>query len=307
MVKEFIHVPVLLDEVVNAFQLNENDMFLDCTLGGAGHARAILEKNPKIKLYIGLDQDNDALSAAQKTLKQYKNFKSIHTNFKNAIEILREDVGKFGGVLVDLGVSSYQLDNASRGFSYNKDGKLDMRMNTDSEFSAWSVVNGYSQKSLADIIYKYGEEKEAKRIAAAIVARREKGSIDSTLQLQQLVSNCVKGDGKKAVQKVFQAIRIEVNSELDGLDEFIKDAVALLRKGGRLVVISFHSLEDRIVKQTFQQLAKECICPPDFPICVCGHKAECKILTKKPIEPSMQEILKNPRSASAKLRIIEKL
>lgn len=307
MAKEFVHVPVLLNEVVASYDIAHNDMFLDCTLGGAGHAKAILNKYPSIQLYVGVDQDKEALAAAKKVLKSYKNVKYVHSNFKEVPQLLEEEKGKFGGILVDLGVSSYQIDNAERGFSFNKDARLDMRMNTENEFSAWSVVNGYSEKSIADIIYKYGEEKESRRIAAAIIARRKKGPIDTTLQLQQIVASSVKGDAKKAVQKVFQAIRIEVNNELDGLDEFIKQAFSLLRPGGRMAVISFHSLEDRIVKTTFAELAQGCTCPPSFPVCVCGHTPEGKIITKKPIEATEEELSKNIRSSSAKLRIIEKI
>ena len=307
MAKEFVHVPVLLNEVVQSFALQKNDLFLDCTLGGAGHAKALLEKYPQISEYFGIDQDAEALAAAKRELKSFKKVNYVHSNFKDAVKSLEEHAGKFGGILVDLGVSSYQIDNEERGFSFQKDGKLDMRMNTENEFSAWSVVNGYSEKTLADIIFKYGEEKESRRIAAAIVARREKGSIETTLQLQQIVASSVRGDAKKAVQKVFQAIRIEVNGELDGLGEFVKDAFSLLRKGGRLAIISFHSLEDRIVKNAYQDLARGCICPPSFPVCVCGHIPEGKILTKKPVEATEEELKLNRRSSSAKLRVIEKL
>ena len=304
--QNFSHVPVLKTEVLENFQLNNDDLFLDCTLGGGGHAKAIIERfNPRI--YIGVDQDKEAIEAAKKNLKNFKTVQYEHSNFKEIPKKLLDKKGLFGGILVDLGVSSYQIDNSERGFSFNKDAKLDMRMNQDNEFTAWAVVNGYSEKTLADIIYKYGEERESRRIASAIVKRREKSTIDTTLQLQQIVSAAVKGDKKKAVQKVFQAIRIEVNSELDDLDVFIKQVFELLRHGGRLAIISFHSLEDRIVKNVFQELTRGCVCPPSFPQCVCNHKPEGKLVTKKPIIAGQQELELNSRSSSAKLRIIEKL
>lgn len=302
---DFVHIPVLLNQTVESFNLQNGDWFLDATLGGAGHAKAILSRNPQLNKYIGFDQDQEAIAAAKKNLKSFKNVEYVNQNFVNAPQYLE---GKqFGGILADIGVSSHQIDTPERGFSFNKNGKLDMRMNLKNEFSAYSVINGYSEKSLADIIYKYGEEKDSRKIAAAIVKARQNKPIETTLQLQQIVANASFKKPMDAVQKTFQAIRIEVNDELEVLKEFITGAFKMLRSGGRLAIITFHSLEDRIVKNAFADLCKGCICPPSFPVCVCGHKPEGKLITKKPITATNEQIKENPRCACAKLRVIEKL
>jgi len=304
-VTEFAHVPVLLECVVGSFNLKSGDWFLDATLGGGGHAKAILKKYPQIEKYIGVDQDAEAIAAAKKNLSEFKQVEYSHINYCDAPEEYKNN--KFGGILADIGVSSYQIDSAERGFSFNKNGPLDMRMNKDNEFSAEDVVNDYVQQELANVIYKYGEEKDSRRIAAAIVEARKNERITTTFQLKQVIESVCKKNAASAVQRTFQAIRIEVNNELGVLQEFIKNAFSLLRKGGRLAIITFHSLEDRIVKQAFADLSRGCICPPSFPVCVCGHKPEGKLITKKPTIASEEELKENKRSASAKLRVIEKL
>lgn len=307
MKKTFLHTPVLLKEVIEGIALHENDIYIDATIGGAGHAWEILKSRKGIRLFA-FDQDVEAIDASKKKLKRFlKQATFFHKNFKEAPELLKDFKGQVGGILVDLGVSSHQLDSEERGFSFKNDGKLDMRMNTAEEFSAVDVVNGYSEEKLADIIFEYGEERFSRRIARSIVRARELERITTTGQLAEIVRKSVQGDPLKNIQRTFQAIRIEVNNELHGLEEFIKGAVELLKPGGRLAVISFHSLEDRIVKNTFKELATDCICPPRALICTCNHKATVQIITKKPIEASEEESRANSRSHSAKLRIIEKL
>ena len=302
---KFAHVPVLLESVVGGFDLVAEDNFFDATLGGGGHAKAILKKFPNISRYIGVDQDTDAIVTAKQTLAEFGQVEYEHLNYVDAINKFADI--KFGGILADIGVSSYQIDSAERGFSFLKDGPLDMRMNKDNSFKAEDVVNGYSQTDLANVIYNYGEEKDSRRIASAIVNARKTKRITTTLQLKQIIKSVEKKNAASAVQRTFQAIRIEVNSELDVLKKFVFDAFKALRKGGRLAIITFHSLEDRIVKQAFAELCRGCICPPSFPVCVCGHKPEGVLVNKKPIVATAEELKQNKRSASAKLRIIEKL
>lgn len=302
---EFVHVPVLLDSVVDGFDLKSGDNFLDATLGGGGHAKALLTKYPKIARYIGVDQDKDAIAAAKKNLAEFGQVEYEHLNYADATEKFA-DV-EFGGILADIGVSSYQIDSAERGFSFLKDGPLDMRMNKDSDFTAENVVNEYSQTELANVIYNFGEEKDSRRIATAIVNARKTKRITTTLELKNIIESVEKKNAASAVQRTFQAIRIEVNGELEVLKQFVGKAFGLLRKGGRLAIITFHSLEDRIVKNAFAELSRGCICPPSFPVCVCGHKPEGRLVNKKPIVATAEELKQNKRSASAKLRIIEKL
>ena len=302
---EFSHVPVLLDSVVDSFKLKSGDYFLDATLGGGGHAKAILEKFPQIEKYIGIDQDADAIAAAKKNLSKFSQLEYKQINYKDAFDFELDH--KFGGVLADIGVSSYQIDNAERGFSFNSDGPLDMRMNKENPLTAEIIVNNYSQTELANIIYNYGEEKESRKIAVAIVNYRRAHKIKTTLELRKIIESATGKSAASAVQRTFQAIRICVNDELGTLQTFIEKAFSNLRKGGRLAIITFHSLEDRIVKQAFAKFARGCICPPSFPVCVCGHKPDGKIITKKPIVANAAELKVNKRSASAKLRVIEKL
>ena len=308
---EFVHIPVLKSEVVSLLCVKPNGIYVDGTIGGAGHAKAILESE-KIKLLIGIDQDEEALVAAKNNLKNFDNVKLIHGNFRDIDKILdSENIENVDGILVDIGVSSHQIDEAERGFSFRTDAKLDMRMDRSKAFSAYELVNTYAEEELERVIRDYGEEKFAKSIARHIAKAREDKPITTTKELEKIILSSVpryRGqDGKSNVQRTFQAIRIEVNGELDALSEFIDKAVNKLKSGGRLEIISFHSLEDRIVKQKFKELATGCICPPDFPICVCGHNATVKIITKHPVEATEAELKINSRSASAKLRVIEKL
>jgi 16S rRNA (cytosine1402-N4)-methyltransferase len=307
---EFSHVPVMLEECLEALQLKPNGIYVDCTLGGAGHSYEILTRGKNISL-IGIDRDSDALRASKKRLASFKKVTYVHDNFKNLDQILTEQkIDKVDGILVDLGVSSYQLDNKDRGFSFREDAKLDMRMNQSQKLSAYDVVNTYTQDNLRDIIKDYGEERFAQSIAKHIVIEREKKPIETTFELRDVILKSVpryKGhDGSSNVQRTFQAIRIEVNSELDGLAKFLEEATERLNVHGRLVVMSFHSLEDRIVKHTFRDLSTDCICPPEIPVCICNHRAKAKIIGKM-VVASQKEIAINSRSASAKLRILERI
>lgn len=309
---EFSHVPVLLREVLEGLNLGNDKIYVDCTIGGAGHSEKILE-NTKNSMLIGIDQDEDAILASSKRLEKYKSrVKIVRSNFANIKNVLASlNIKKVDGILADLGVSSHQIDTASRGFSFRFDGDLDMRMDMSQSLSAKNVVNEYSEENLKRIFKDFGEEKFASSIARKIVNERKKEPIVTTKQLEKIILSAVpryKGnDGSSNVQRTFQAIRIEVNHELDILENFIRDAESVLSPGGRLVIITFHSLEDRIVKQTFKDLATGCICPSDFPVCVCGRKPKVKIVTPHPITATTEELETNRRSASAKLRVIEKL
>ena len=309
---EFKHVSVLLNECIDNLNIKENGIYVDGTLGGGGHSLEILKKLSKEGLLIGIDQDEDALKAAKNRLQNFDNVKYVHSNFYNVESVLNNlEIEKIDGILMDLGVSSYQLDTCERGFSYMQDAALDMRMNRENPLSAYNVVNEYEEEELFRIIKDYGEEKFAKRIARFIVENREKKPIETTLELVEIIKAAIpakaRREGPHPAKRTFQAIRIEVNSELSILNKTIEDAVNKLNKGGRVAIITFHSLEDRIVKLKFKELATSCTCPKEFPICVCGGKAKVKIISRKAIEPSKEEVLENPRSRSAKLRVIEKL
>lgn len=309
---EFLHVPVMLEECMEGLSLKKGGVYFDGTLGGAGHSSEILKRTSPTGRLIATDLDEEAIENAKKRLKEYEGRYSLfHSDYKDFNEVKRKaGVEYFDGALLDLGVSSYQLDNRERGFSYLGEARLDMRMNRDNPKSAWEVVNLYDKARLKYIFSVYGEEKFAENIAKNICLRREKSPIDTTKQLVGIIDESIpykfKQNGHPA-KKVFQAIRIEVNEELDGLDKCLKDIVRGLKVGGRLAVITFHSLEDRIVKQTFKDLETDCICDKRLPVCVCGKKREIKQINKKPIEASESERKNNPRSASAKLRIIEKI
>lgn len=308
---EFKHVSVLLNECLDALNIKDDGIYVDCTLGGAGHSSHILQRLSKDGLLVGIDQDTDALKAAGERLKEYENKKLVHNNFHNIDSILEElEIPKVDGILMDLGVSSYQLDEGERGFSYMKDAPLDMRMNRDREFSAYDVVNSYSMEDLWRIIRDYGEEKFAKRVAEFIVNRREEKPIETTLELVDIIKAAIpakaRREGPHPAKRTFQAIRIEVNGELEILNKAIEDGVNRLNNGGRMAIITFHSLEDRIVKLKFRELANPCTCPKEFPICVCGKKPLVKLISRKAIEPSKEEVEENPRSRSAKLRVIER-
>ena len=310
---EFLHVPVMLNEVLEGLQPKPNGIYIDGTIGGAGHAEAILKNAPNATL-IGIDRDTEALAASKKRLNSYhERVRLVHDTHENIKQIAENAgvQGKVDGVLIDLGVSSYQLDEAKRGFSFRFDSKLDMRMDQSQNKSAYDVINSYSEAELARVLKEYGEEKFAKNIARKIVNLREKKPILTTFELRDIILSSVpryKGhDGMQNVTRCFQAIRIEVNAELVRLSDTIKDAVSVLKSGGRLAIISFHSLEDRIVKNTFRELSTGCVCPPDFPVCVCGHKAAAKIITNHPIVASLDEQNQNMRASSAKLRVLEKI
>jgi len=309
---EFKHVSVLLNECIDGLKIKENGIYVDGTLGGGGHSSEILKHLSDDGLLIGIDQDKDALKAASKRLQNYKNVKYVHNNFYNIDSILQDlEIEKIDGMLMDLGVSSYQLDTGDRGFSYMQDAPLDMRMNRDNSLSAYDVVNKYDEEEIYRIIRDYGEEKFAKRIARFIVENRESKNIETTLELVDIIKAAIpakaRREGPHPAKRTFQAIRIEVNSELSILNKAIEDGVNRLNKGGRMAIITFHSLEDRIVKLKFKELATACTCPKEFPICVCGGKAKVKLISRKAIEPSKEEVDENPRSRSAKLRVIERI
>lgn len=309
---EFKHYSVMLKETVDALEVKPGGIYADGTLGGGGHSLEILSRAENVRL-IGIDQDTDALAAAKLRLSAFEGQVTyVHNNFSNINAVLDGlGIDKIDGMVLDLGVSSYQLDNAERGFSYMHDAPLDMRMNRENGMTAYDVVNGYSEDELAEIFYGYGEEKWSRRIAKFIVDKRKIKPVGTTFELAELVRAAVPQGARKDVahpeKRVFQAVRIEVNGELKILKDAVCDITQRLNEGGRLAIITFHSLEDRIVKQTFVQLAKGCTCPPDFPVCVCGGKPKIKVITRKPIIPCDAELSENSRSKSAKLRICEKL
>lgn len=310
--KEFKHTPVMLDECISGLNIRKDGIYVDMTCGGGGHSVEIAKKLGNSGRLICFDQDGDAIEACKRRLSPFSCVSFVNENFKNARAVLNAmGVSKVDGILADLGVSSHQIDTPERGFSYLLDGTLDMRMDVRQQKSAFDVVNFYSQEQLKNIIYKYGEEPFAPKIAAAIVEARKIKPIQTTTQLKQVIESVFPKRmifGKGGVsKKTFQAIRIEVNGELELLQGAVEDFISLLAPGGRLAVITFHSLEDRIVKSTFKLAATDCICPPKTPVCICGHKAQIKLITKKPILPSETELATNSRSHSAKLRVVEKL
>ncbi|MDD6771923.1 MAG: 16S rRNA (cytosine(1402)-N(4))-methyltransferase RsmH [Inconstantimicrobium porci] len=309
---EFKHVSVLLDECINGLDIKPDGIYVDCTLGGAGHSSEIIKRLSNKGLLIGIDQDEDALKAASERLKNYDNKILVHNNFHNIKSILDDlKIDKVDGILADLGVSSYQLDNPERGFSYMHDAPLDMRMDRESPFSAYDVVNDYSEEELNRVIKEYGEEKWAKRIANFIVKAREDKKIKTTFELVDIIKRAIpakaRREGPHPAKRTFQAIRIEVNGELRIIEQTILDGVDKLNIGGRMDIITFHSLEDRIVKNTYKKLEHPCTCPKEFPVCICHKVPKVKILTRKPMEATEEELEFNPRSRSAKLRIVEKI
>ena len=309
---EFKHVSVLLNESVDGLEIKKDGIYVDGTMGGGGHSEAIAKKLSENGVLIGIDRDTEALAASKKRLESYSNVRYVHNNYKNIKDVLFNlDIDKIDGAVLDLGVSSYQLDNRERGFSYMEDAPLDMRMNRESDFSAYDVVNTYSEEKLASIFFEYGEERFSRKIASIICDRRKTAPIETTLELVDIIKAAIperfRQKGSHPAKRTFQAIRIEVNGELRDLRNAIDNFFDVLKPGGRLSVITFHSLEDRIVKQAFNSYATGCTCPPDFPICVCGNKPKGKVITRKPILPSDEECEVNKRSKSAKLRIVEKL
>ena len=306
---EFNHKPIMLNEILSGLNIRPDGIYLDCTIGGAGHSKEILKQLSQNGMLIGIDKDDDALSVCRERLKDYSNVKLVKSDFKNVSNVLQDlNINELDGVLIDLGVSSYQLDNPERGFSFRFDSKLDMRMDKSQVLSAYEVVNTYSKQRLTRILAEYGEEEYASSIANNIVNSRP---IETTKQLASIIEKSMptkvvyKRNG--AHKKTFQAIRIEVNGELNLLFETVNYLISKLKSGGRMAVLTFHSLEDRIIKNSFKINSTGCLCPPKTPICICGHKQTIKLINKKPIVASQQEQNENSRSTSAKLRIIEKI
>ncbi len=313
MLVNFEHVSVLPKEVIDGLDIKEDGTYVDCTLGGAGHASRIAAKLNEKGHLIGIDQDDEAIAAATSRLQNFAcKVDIVHSNFKNLAEVLNNlHVDYVDGVLFDLGVSSHQLDEAQRGFSYMHDAPLDMRMDTESKFSAYDVVNDYDEEKLTYIFKTYGEERWAKRVAQFIIEYRKDAPIKTTGELVDIIRRAIPAAVRKKstghpAKRIFQAIRIEVNNELGILEDTFRTAIQHLKPKGRIAVITFHSLEDRIAKNVFKEMARGCICPPELPICVCHHKPEIK-LCGKAIKPSSLEMESNPRSKSAKLRVAEKL
>lgn len=306
----FEHYPVMLNEAVEGLRVVPGGVYADCTLGGCGHTKKILSLLGENGRVLGIDLDTAALENASLTVKD-KRLTTWHGNFKDLSQAAKENgIEKLNGALFDLGVSSYQIDTAERGFSYMRDAALDMRMDNTKGATAADLVNGLTADELARIFFEYGEERYSRKIAQRIVAARANGPITTTGELATLVASAYPAKELKngnPAKRCFQALRIAVNGELEGLDKALEDAMDLLVPGGRLVVITFHSLEDRIVKNTFNRFANPCTCPPDLPVCVCGKKPTAKIITKKPVVCSLKESEENSRSHSAKLRIAEKL
>ncbi len=304
------HKPVLYDEVIENIIKSEDSIYVDCTLGGGGHSEGILKNSSEKSIVIGIDQDKEAIAFASERLNDYKDkFKVYRDNFRNIDTVVYlAGYSEVDGILMDIGVSSNQLDNAERGFSYRFDAKLDMRMNDEIKITAHDVVNKFSEKDIADIIYKYGEEPKSRKIAKNIVLYREKKSIDTTLELSDIVIKSIGKSMKKHPSKrTFQALRIYVNNELEVLEEALDKSINLLSNKGKLLVITFHSLEDKIVKDKFREYANPCTCDPSIPICICGKKSLGKVVTRKPIISKSEELLENNRAHSAKLRIFERI
>ena len=313
MSEQFSHIPVLLNETLALLAPERGGIFVDGTLGGGGHAEAVLTRLGQADRLIGIDRDWEAVHAAGERLSTFgSRFTALHGNFFDMKTLLGEiGVTEVSGILLDLGVSSHQLDKSARGFSYKTEAPLDMRMDQSAGLSAKDVVNTYPEAELARIFFEYGEERFSRRIAEKICRAREQYPIETTLQLAQIVREAIpakyRNEPQHPARRTFQALRIEVNGELRGLDHAVEQACDLLQKGGRLCIITFHSLEDRIVKQAFRRFENPCTCPPSAPICICGKLPKAKILTKKPLTASAEEEAQNSRSTSAKLRCIEKI
>lgn len=307
---DFKHIPVLFNESIDALDIKPDGLYADCTAGGGGHSNAILDRLSENGRLIAVDRDPEAIATLTERFEGRENVSIVNDNFFNIKTILSRftDEGA-DGILADLGVSSHQLDDAARGFSFHADAPLDMRMSMQG-MSAADAVNSLSQRELQDIIYRYGEDKFAPRIAAGIVRAREEKPIETTLELAEIIKSSIpaaaRREGGHPARRTFQALRIYVNGELDGLDGAISDMFDSLKVGGRLAIITFHSLEDRAVKQTFASLCEGCICPPEFPVCICGRKSRGR-LPQKALAPGREELERNPRSRSARLRVIEKI
>lgn len=306
---EFKHIPVMLNETIEELNINPDGIYVDGTIGGAGHSKEIIKKLSKQGMLIGIDRDEEALKAAENNLKEYSNYKLIHGNHDDIKAILQElNIEKVDGILLDLGVSSYQLDEKARGFSYlPTDDMLDMRMDKTQKLSALEVVNDYDEEKLADIIFNYGEERFARNIARNICCERAEKRIETTKDLVKIIEKSIPYSKEKIKQKrTFQAIRIEVNNEIKPLHDTVMNSIECLKEQGRLCIITFHSLEDRAVKEAYVEAQGHCVCPKDLPYCVCNYKSLGKIINKKPIEASEKELEINSRSKSAKLRVFER-
>lgn len=310
---EFSHEPVLFDECMEQLAIRPEGVYVDGTLGGGGHSAGILARLGDKGRLIGIDRDADAIAAASARLGGDARFMALRGNFHDAAELLAGvGVQRISGMLLDLGVSSYQLDEGARGFSYHADAPLDMRMDRSQSLTARDVVNGYSREELTRVLRDWGEENWAAQIARVICDRRTKAPIETTAQLVDVIDAAIpakvrRRDGSHPARRTFQALRIAVNDELAPLADALRDILSLLRPGGRLCVIAFHSLEDRIVKNTFREMADPCTCPKHFPVCVCGKKPVARLITRKPVTASPEELAANPRARSALLRVVEKL
>ena len=310
MAVNFEHYSVMLNECIDGLNIKEDGLYVDCTAGGGGHSYAIASRLSSKGKLICIDRDTDAINAVKERLAEFSDrVEIVHDNFSNLKNILNGR--KADGVLIDLGISSHQIDTAERGFSYMKDAPLDMRMNREDPLSAYDVVNTYSEEQLSNLIFLYGEEKFARKIANRIAAVRSAKPIESTLELVSVITDAIppkfREKGSSPAKRTFQAIRIEVNGELEIIKPTVYDIADNLKAEGRMAIITFHSLEDRIVKQSISELSKGCTCPSDFPVCVCGKKPILKMISRKPILPSDRELTENKRSHSAKLRVAEKL
>jgi len=312
---DFYHKPVLLNECIGNLNIKPDGTYVDGTLGGAGHSEEIYKRLEETGILLGIDQDEEALAASRERLEAVGGKGKlilVKGNFRNIGDICNEyGIRQVDGVLLDIGVSSHQFDEAGRGFSYKKDAPLDMRMDRSQELNAEIIVNEYAENALKEVIRKYGEEKWASRIAEFIVRSRQKGRIKSTVELAEIIKAAIpaaaRREGPHPAKRTFQALRIEVNDELGALKEALESSISLLKPGGRICVITFHSLEDRIVKTVLKEKAQPCTCPKEFPACMCGKSAQIRILTRKPITAAPEEIEENPRSRSAKLRVAEKI
>jgi 16S rRNA (cytosine1402-N4)-methyltransferase len=306
------HKPVLLAEALHYLDLSSGSKIVDCTIGGAGHAVEVMKILGNKGTLLGLDLDDEALNVAKEVLAPFsQQIILIKGNFKDLDSILKEhEIGLVDGIFFDLGISSHQIDKAERGFSFQKDGPLDMRMDNRQALKASDVINQYKREEIEKILKDFGEERYAKKISRKIVERRDKKRLRTTKELEEVIRGIISGSKKEKINpatRTFQAIRIEVNKELKNLKEGLNEAIECIRKGGRIVVISYHSIEDRIVKETFKRAEKGCVCPPDFPKCVCNKVSLVKVITKKPVRPSVDEVKENPRARSAKLRAVEKI
>lgn len=312
---EFSHKPVMLNECIEGLDIKPDGIYVDCTLGGMGHSSEILKHLGKDGMLIGLDQDRYALEHAAERLEELKpkaEVRLVHTNFEEVAAVVRQmGIEQTDGILMDIGVSSYQLDEGERGFSYQQDARLDMRMDRDNLIDAYRIVNEYTKRQLEEIIYRYGEEQWGGRIAEFIVNERQDHPIETTGELVGIIKKAipakVRKEGPHPAKRTFQAIRIEVNNELKVLERAVREGFQTLRTGGRMCIITFHSLEDRIVKNLFREFIKGCTCPSDFPVCVCGKRQLGRLITKRPVTAGQEEENDNPRARSAKLRIIQRM